>query len=35
MTLESGGWIMKYENKARKNFKPQYTKVFEDLKFLK
>jgi len=22
-----------FEIKARKNFKPQYTKVFEDLKF--
>jgi hypothetical protein len=25
---------MKFENKARKNYKPQYTKVFEDLEFL-
>ncbi len=28
------GWIIKFENKARKNYKPQYTNVFEDLEFL-
>ncbi len=28
------GWIIKYESKARKNYKPQYTNVFEDLEFL-
>ena len=31
---ERSGWIIKFENKARKNYKPQYTKVFEDLEFL-
>ncbi len=27
-------WIIKFENKARKNLKTQYTKVFEELRFL-
>src|SRR6056297_3328888 len=34
LSIELAVWIIMFEIKARKNFKPQYTNVFEDLKFL-
>ena len=34
LSIKSSDWIIKFESKARKNLKTQYTSVFEELRFL-